>query len=74
MAVAELAWQHGFSPASCYARRARYGGIPAADARNAITAIGGRLPQIPPEQDVALLRKAGFENVELFCAASKSKR
>lgn len=45
------------------------GGIPAADARNAVTAIGSRLPVIAPEHDVALLQEAGFENVELFYAA-----
>ena len=45
------------------------GGIPAADARNAAAAIDSRLPLLSPEQDVALLQKAGFENVELFYAA-----
>ena len=45
------------------------GGIPAADARNAVTAIGSRLPVIAPEHDVALLQQAGFDNVELFYAA-----
>lgn len=45
------------------------GGIPAADARNAVAAIGSRLPLIPPEQDVALLQEAGFDDVELFYAA-----
>jgi putative transposase len=33
MAVAELAWQHGFSPASLYAWRAMYGGMEAEDAK-----------------------------------------
>lgn len=45
------------------------GGIPAADAHNAVTAIGSRLPVIAPEHDVALLQQAGFDNVELFYAA-----
>ena len=40
-----------------------------ADARNAVAAIGSRLPLIPPEHDVALLQEAGFDNVELFYAA-----
>jgi tRNA (cmo5U34)-methyltransferase len=45
------------------------GGIPAADARNAVAAIGNRLPLISPEEDVALLQEAGFGNIELFYAA-----
>ena len=45
------------------------GGIPASDARNAATAISSRLPLLSPEQEVALLQEAGFENVELFYAA-----
>lgn len=45
------------------------GGIPAADARNAVAAIGSRLPVIAPEQDAALLHEAGFDNIELFYAA-----
>ncbi|MET0754551.1 MAG: class I SAM-dependent methyltransferase [Pseudoxanthomonas sp.] len=45
------------------------GGIPAADARNAVATIGSRLPLLPPEQDVALLQEAGFDHVELFYAA-----
>ena len=45
------------------------GGIPAADARNAVAAIGSRLPVIAPEHDVALLQEAGFDNIELFYAA-----
>lgn len=43
-------------------------GIPAANATNAIDAIGTRLPLLAPEQDVALLQQAGFESVELFYA------
>lgn len=43
-------------------------GIPAPDARNAVTAISSRLPLLSAEQDVALLQKAGFDNVELFYA------
>jgi len=44
------------------------GGMSASNARNAISAIGGRLPALSPEQDVALLREAGFDTVELFYA------
>lgn len=43
-------------------------GIPAADAGNAIAAIGNRLPALSPEQDLALLQEAGFDEVELFYA------
>ena len=45
------------------------GGIPAADARNAVANIGSRLPLISPEHDVALLQQAGFHRIELFYAA-----
>ena len=43
-------------------------GIPAANARGAIEAIGSRLPVLSPQQDEALLREAGFDGVELFYA------
>ncbi|ALN63511.1 methyltransferase domain protein [Lysobacter antibioticus] len=51
-----------------YAAFAVASGIPAADAGNAIAAIGSRLPALSPEQDLALLREAGFDEVELFYA------
>lgn len=53
---------------SRYAAFAAASGIPAADAGNAIAAIGSRLPALSPEQDVALLQEAGFDEVELFYA------
>lgn len=43
-------------------------GVPAAQAENSIAAIRERLPVLSPEQDVAMLREAGFSNVELFYA------
>lgn len=52
-----------------YAAFAFASGIPAADARNAVAAISSRLPLLSPEQDVDLLKKAGFDTVELFYAA-----
>ncbi|MGO1003475.1 class I SAM-dependent methyltransferase [Lysobacter sp. CA196] len=51
-----------------YAAFAVASGIPAADANNAITAIASRLPLLSPEQDLALLHEAGFDDVELFYA------
>ena len=45
------------------------GGIPAADARNAVANIGSRLPVMSPEHDVALLQQARFHDIELFYAA-----
>ncbi|MGN7916447.1 class I SAM-dependent methyltransferase [Lysobacter sp. 22409] len=51
-----------------YAAFAVASGIPAADAGNAIAAIGSRLPALAPEQDLALLQEAGFDEVELFYA------
>lgn len=51
-----------------YAAFATASGIPAADASNAVAAISSRLPLLSPEQDAALLQKAGFGNVELFYA------
>lgn len=52
-----------------YAAFAAASGIPLSDAKNAIAAIGSRLPLLSPEQDAALLREAGFEAIELFYAA-----
>jgi tRNA (cmo5U34)-methyltransferase len=51
-----------------YAAFAVASGVPAANARNAIAAISSRLPVLTPEQDVALMREAGFDGVELFYA------
>lgn len=51
-----------------YAAFAAASGIPHADADKAIDAIGSRLELLAPEREVALLREAGFENVELFYA------
>ena len=52
-----------------YAAFAASSGIAPVDAQRAIEAMGARLPVLSPEDDVALLRKAGFETVELFYAA-----
>jgi tRNA (cmo5U34)-methyltransferase len=52
-----------------YAAFAIASGVAKADAQRAITAMPERLPLLSPEQDVALLREAGFERVELFYAA-----
>ena len=51
-----------------YAAFAVASGIPASHAANAIDAIGQKLPVLSPEDDVALLREAGFHAVELFYA------
>jgi tRNA (cmo5U34)-methyltransferase len=51
-----------------YAAFAEASGIPRADTQRAIKAIAERLPLLSPEQEVALLQEAGFENVELFYA------
>lgn len=51
-----------------YAAFATASGVPAKDAANASVAISARLPLLSPEQDEALLREAGFENVEQFYA------
>lgn len=51
-----------------YAAFATVSGVPAKDATNASVAISARLPLLSPEQDEALLREAGFENVEQFYA------
>lgn len=52
-----------------YAAFAVSSGVPASDAERAITAIGERLPVLPPERDEALLRQAGFTDISLFYAA-----
>lgn len=51
-----------------YAAYAAASGVPLSDAKNAIAAIGNRLPLLSPEQDAALLQAAGFEGAELFYA------
>jgi tRNA (cmo5U34)-methyltransferase len=51
-----------------YAAFAVASGVAAANASNAIAAISSRLPLLSPEQDVALMREAGFDSVELFYA------
>jgi tRNA (cmo5U34)-methyltransferase len=51
-----------------YAAFAVSSGIPTSNMRNAIDAIGARLPLLSPEQDVVLLQKAGFKDIELFYA------
>lgn len=51
-----------------YAAFAVASGVPAANARSAITAIGERLPLLSPEEDEAILREAGFTDVALFYA------
>lgn len=45
------------------------GGVPAADAKKGIAAIKERLPVLSPAEDEAVLREAGFTDVELFYAA-----
>jgi tRNA (cmo5U34)-methyltransferase len=52
-----------------YAAFAESSGVPPAHARHAGDAIGARLPLLDPEQEVALLQRAGFGSVELFYAA-----
>lgn len=51
-----------------YAAFATASGVPAANAENAITAIGDRLPILSPDEEEALLEEAGFTDVELFYA------
>lgn len=52
-----------------YAAFAIANGVPASQANNAINAIGERLPVLSPEQDEAILRNAGFTQIEQFYAA-----
>ncbi len=56
-----------------YAAFAVSSGISASNASKAIEAIDARLPLLTPEQDVALLREAGFDAVELFYAGFSFK-
>jgi putative transposase len=63
LAVSELARQNGFSPASFYAWRAKYGGMEADDAKRlkALEAENGRLKRLLAEAhlDIEAL-KIGF--------------
>ena len=63
MAVADLGRQHGFSPASFYQWRAKYGGMDIADAQRlkALEAENGRLKKLLAEAhlDIEAL-KIGF--------------
>jgi tRNA (cmo5U34)-methyltransferase len=52
-----------------YAAFAASSGVPEMNAKNAIEAMSSRLPLLSPEEDVALLREAGFDAIELFYAA-----
>lgn len=52
-----------------YAAFAAASGVPASNTESAAAAIGERLPLLSPQQDEALLREAGFAEVELFYAA-----
>jgi tRNA (cmo5U34)-methyltransferase len=51
-----------------YAAFAISSGVPEVSATSAIDAISSRLPLLTPEEDVALLREAGFDAIELFYA------
>ncbi len=44
-------------------------GVPQAQANGAISAMAEKLPALSPELDEAILREAGFSDVELFYAA-----
>ncbi len=50
-------------------RFAAASGMPIEQARNAAAGVGARLPAVASEEDEALLREAGFTDVELFYAA-----
>lgn len=52
-----------------YAAFAAASGMPGAQTENGIAAMKERLPVLPPEEDAALLREAGFCDVELFYSA-----
>jgi len=51
-----------------YAAFAISSGIDADHANSAITAIGKRLPLLSPDQDEAMMRDAGFQDIGLFYA------
>lgn len=56
-----------------YAAFAEASGVARVDAQRAIEAIAERLPLLSPEQEVALLQEAGFDDVELFYAGFSFK-
>lgn len=68
---------HSFSsegpdPDKWLKRNAAYGiasGVPTAQAESTIAALRERLPVLSPQQDVDLLREAGFVNIEMFYCA-----
>lgn len=68
---------HSFSsegpdPDKWLRRNAAYGiasGVPTAQAESTIAALRERLPVLSPQQDVDLLREAGFVNIEMFYCA-----
>jgi tRNA (cmo5U34)-methyltransferase len=49
-------------------RYAAFAGVPEPNVKNAIEAMSTRLPLLSPEEDVALLSKAGFDGIDLFYA------
>ena len=51
-----------------YVAFAAASGVPTQDAKTTVATMSSRLPLLSPEQDVDLLQKAGFDNVELFYA------
>jgi tRNA (cmo5U34)-methyltransferase len=59
---AKLRWLHR------YAAFAFASGAGSQDTSRVVEAIATRLPMLSPEQDAALLREAGFDDVELFYA------
>lgn len=62
----------GPDPDKWLKRNAAYGiasGVPAAQAEGNITALRERLPVLSPQQDVDLLREAGFVDIEMFYCA-----
>lgn len=52
-----------------YAAYAAASGEPLPQSGNGLAVMRQRLPVLSPEQDAALLREAGFTNIELFYAA-----
>ncbi|MFY1863796.1 hypothetical protein ACOTCA_07440 [Achromobacter xylosoxidans] len=44
-------------------------GVPAAQARDGMQAMRDKLPVLDPQADEAILRDAGFTDIELFYAA-----
>lgn len=64
--------QYGDAKRRWLRRYAAFGvssGLAPEDAARAIDAVGSRLPLLSPDEDEALMREAGFEEVELFYAA-----